>query len=194
MVISLSSWLWTFAVFFLASFALTWSLYAWERSKPGKAPAWLIGAALLVWLNFKHYLWALWGLRLRLDPDYPCETRFRGDLVVDSVLEYRGYGLFALWCPFLAIALPNPLLLCLTLFWTVQAFWRSEFYSSPFQFWTRAYNEAPTKHRNRIRYFEELSLEIERRMKAGADWNSPEMQELNLAARAVQDCVVERKK
>lgn len=194
MVFLASRLVWTFALFFLAAFAGAWSFYAWQRSTPGTSPPWLAGFALLLWLNFKHYLWALWGVRLRLDPDYPCETRFRGDLVVDSVLEYRGYGLFVPWCAFLAIVMPVPLLLWFSLFWTTQAFLRADFYSTPFKFWTRAYNEAPGKHRNRIRYFEEISLEIERRLKAGADWESPEMQELNQAGRRVQDCIVERKK
>lgn len=155
---------------------------------------WIRGFTFLLWLNAKHYFFALWGLRLRLDPDYPAEARFRGDLIVDSVLEYRGYGLFVLWCPFLALICPKLPLLALALLWASLAFRRSRYYSSPIQFWTRAYNEAPLKHRNRIRYFEEISREIERQMKAGAAWDSPQLQALIETGNKIQNVIIERKR
>lgn len=151
------------------------------------------GLALLLWLNLKHYALAVWGIRLRLDPDYPNETRFRGDLIVDSVLEYRIYGLFAPWCIFLALVLPWGVLAALAGFWVVSTWKRTYFYSSPFRFWTQAYREAPTKHRNRIRYAEEIGLEIERKDKAGVPWNDPEMQELIRTGMDIQERIISRK-
>jgi len=133
------------------------------------------GLALLVWLNLKHYCWAIWGLNLRLDPDYPAEARYRGELIVDSVLEYRLYGLFALWCPILALLLPWYLDLTLVVWWTVQSHWRAAFYRTAFAFWRRAFLESPGKVRSMIHYAEELMREIERRYKANDDQTAAEM-------------------
>ena len=136
----------------------------------------LRGLFLLFWLNLRHYALAIWGLRLRLDPDYPGETRFRGDLVVDAVLEYRGYGLLAPWSVFLAGLAYPPSLELIAALWAVSAWRRAYFYSTPYRFWTQAYDEAPGKSRNQTRYAEELMLEIERKMKAGMAYDHPEMQ------------------
>jgi hypothetical protein len=152
------------------------------------------GFTLLFWLNLKHYSLALFGIRLRLDPDYPAEARFRGDLIVDSVLEYRGYGLFAPWSVFLALAVRPAVLWVVIATWSILAWRRTWFYSTPFRFWTRAYQESPNKHRNRIRYGEEIALEIQRKDMAGVPFDSPEMQELIKAGMALQNCIVERKK
>lgn len=152
--------------------------------------AYLSGFALLAWINLKHYLLAIWGIRLRLDPDYPNETRFRGDLIVDSVLEYRFYGLFVPWCIVLALVLPYGLTGILAGLWASQTWKRTYFYSTPFRFWTRAYQEAPTKHRNQIRYAEEIGREIERKDKAGIPWDDPEMQQLITTGMSLQEKIV----
>lgn len=149
----------------------------------------LRGLLVLLWLNLRHYSLALWGCRLRLDPDYPGETRFRGDLIVDAVLEYRGYGLMAPWAVFLVLILPSDLLPFLIALWGFQAWQRAFFYSSPYRFWTRAYSEAPGKSRNQTRYAEELMLELERRLKAGADFHGLECQELVKRSIEMQDLI-----
>lgn len=149
------------------------------------------GFALLLWLNLKHYLAGpLLGFRLKLDPDYPNEPRFRGDLIVDSVFEYRLYCLFAPWCIFLALVLPLWTLPIIAGLWTGLTWNRTFYYSTPFRFWTRAYQESPTKHRNRIRYAEQIALEIERKDKAGARWDSPEMQELITTGMNLQEQII----
>jgi hypothetical protein len=141
----------------------------------------------------KHYALAVWGIGLRLDPDYPAEQRFRGDLIVDAVLEYRGYGLFAPWCTFIAVAMPRVALPFIAALWAVLAFRRASFYASPFEFWTQAYNEAPTKSRNQTRYVEQLMLEIERQLKAGKDYDSPEIQAMTSKAMEIQELIVKGK-
>jgi hypothetical protein len=149
------------------------------------------GFILLIWLNLKHYLSGpFFGVRLRLDPDYPNEPRFRGNLIVDSVFEYRLYGLFVPWCAFLALVLPNYLLCAFTIAWTILTWKRTFYYTTPFRFWTRAYAESPSKHRNRIRYAEEISREIERKEKAGVRWDSPEIQELITTGFKLQEMII----
>ena len=148
------------------------------------------GLGFLAWLNIKHYSRALFGVGLRLDPDYPAEARFHGDLIVDAVLEYRGYALFAPWCVFLAAVLPWQAVVVIGALWAVLAWKRAFYYSSPFEFWTRAYNEAPNKHRNRIRYFEELTNEIQRLDKTQIPWSSPEIQRLVQRSREIQELIV----
>jgi len=147
----------------------------------------LRGLTRLAWVNLKHYTLALWGSN-RLDPDYPTETRFLGHLVVDTVLEYRAYPLFAPWLIFLAAAVPMQPLMLLGGWWAVCAWKRACFFSSAFRFWRQAYAESPSKMRTRTRYAEELIREIERRMKAGA-----EHQELIETAMKIQNGIIERK-
>lgn len=142
----------------------------------------LRGFALLFWLNLKHYSLAVWGLRLRLDPDYPGETRFEADLIVDAVLEYRLYPAFAPWCGLLAFILPLWASGILAALWALSARKRAYFYSSPFRFWQRAYTESPGKSRNKTRYVEELIREMERREKIGLD-----IDELATEARRIMD-------
>jgi hypothetical protein len=153
----------------------------------------LQGFKHLAILNARHYALAAWGIGLRLDPDYPDEARFKGELIVDSVLEYRGYGLFVPWAAVLARIVGRYDLRAVWILaaaWAVLAWKRAFFYSSPFRFWTRAYLEAPGKARNQTRYAEECIREMERRLKAGADFQSEEIQELLAAARNVQNIIV----
>lgn len=147
------------------------------------------GLAVLFWLNLRHYSLALWGVRLRLDPDYPGELRFRPDLIVDAVLEYRGYGLLVPVAVFLARLFPIAVCGFLVGSWAVLAWRRAYYYSSPYRFWTRAYEEAPGKPRNQTRYAEELMREIERRMKAGQPYGSPECQFLIKKAMEMEDLI-----
>ena len=147
----------------------------------------LRGLARLAWINLKHYAFALWGAG-RLDPDYPIETRFLGHLVIDAVLEYRAYALFAPWALFLAAAGPIPALELIAAYWAVLAWHRAYFFTSAFRFWRQAYAESPSKMRTRTRYAEELIREIERRMKAGTEY-----QELIEIAMKIQNEIIERK-
>lgn len=149
----------------------------------------LRGFARLLWHNLKHYSLAIWGIRLRLDPDYPIEARFRGELVTDSVLEYRAYGLFAPWSIVLALVLPPAVLPLLGFTWAFLATMRAGFYASGFRFWRRAYQESPAKMRVRTRYVEALIYEIERRMKAG----EPTEYLVNVCMN-IQNGIIERKK
>lgn len=151
------------------------------------------GLVSLIRSNLKHYSGALFGIRLRLDPDYPMEGRFRGDLIVDAVLEYRFYGLFAPWSVLLAVLLPSPVAIVLAALWEVLAWRRADFYSSAFRFWRRAYQESPTKMRTRIRYEEELIREIERRMKSNDPDAGAELDELMQTAMKIQNGIIERK-
>lgn len=148
------------------------------------------GFSVLLWLNLKHYALAIWGFRLRLDPDYPGESRFRGDLIVDAVLEYRGYGLFVPWCIFLAGLVPNYVCLALIVCWAFMTAERARYYKTALAFYTRAYQESPGKMRNKTRYAEELIREIERKSKAGLAWESPEMQVLIAEGFRIQNLIV----
>lgn len=93
------------------------------------------------------------------------------------------------WAVFLAWALPSVLPAVLIALWAFQAWRRADYYSSPYKFWTRAFNEAPGKHINRIRYAEELMLELERRLKAGASYDSEECQFLIRKGIEIQDLI-----
>lgn len=151
------------------------------------------GFAFLAWLNLKHYVLALWGIRLRLDPDYPMEWRVFPGLMSDSVLEYRLYGLFAPWCVFLALALPSLPAGMLAGFWAVLAWKRAGFYSSALAFWRQAYRESPNKNRVRIRLAEEIAFEIERLDKAGEDWISDRIQSLVVEGTNLQELITKGK-
>ena len=153
-----------------------------------------LGFASLVRSNLEHYFLAVWGIGLRLDPDYPVDPRFMGRLIVDAVLEYRAYGLFALWCPFLAMVLPESFLLFLAVWWAVLAWKRTSFYKTRFAFWTQAFEETPNKMRTRIRYAEELMREIERLDKAGFPFAGPEIQKLVVRAHEIQNLIIQGKK
>lgn len=145
----------------------------------------LRGFAFLFWLNVKHYALAVWGVRLRLDPDYPGETRFKGHLIVDAVLEYRLYPAFGPWCALLAFVLPPWVAGFLTGLWAVSSWKRAYFYASPYNFWRRAYLESPGKARNKTRYVEELIRQMERLDKRGAN-----IDDLANEARRLMDEVV----
>lgn len=151
------------------------------------------GVAFLAFMNLKHYALALFGFGLRLDPDYPPESRFLGQLVVDSVLEYRGYALLVPWALFLALAIHPMILGFVAALWTVQAWKRAYFYSSPYQFWKQAFKESPAKIRVRTRYVEEIMLEIERRLKAGINYGDDRIQSLAAEGWKIQNMICERK-
>jgi len=117
--------------------------------------------------NWQHYSLALWGLRLRIDPDYPLVTKFFPGLIADSVLEYRTYGGIALWAMLLAFFLPLPLGTALVVLWAVQSWDRSKHFQSNLTFWREASRENPFPHRAHARYVEQLIREAERLEKAG---------------------------
>jgi hypothetical protein len=121
--------------------------------------------------NWQHYSLALWGLRLRLDPDYPLLTHFFPGLIADSVQEYRTYGGTALWAIFLAYVLPLPLGTALVLFWLAQSVHRSQYFRSNLTFWRQASHENGFPHRAHARYSEQLLRDIERRVKSGESFN-----------------------
>lgn len=151
------------------------------------------GFIRLISLNFKHYFFALWGIRLRLDPDYPMEWRFLPGLMSDSVLEYRMYALFAPWTVFLALVLPVAWSVAIGLAWAVLAWKRAGFYSSALNFWRQAYRESPNKGRVRIRLAEEIAYEIERLDKAGEDWTSDRIQSLIIEGANLQEIITKGK-
>lgn len=126
--------------------------------------------------NLKHYSLAAFGLRLRLDPDYPMETRFFPSHITDSVLEYRTYFLIAPWCAVLAWGLsylPPGVIVGLGAFWTLKSWQRAAFYKSSLAFWEQAYRESPRKDRVRTRYAEQLMQRIEADMKKNRnDWGT----------------------
>jgi len=117
--------------------------------------------------NWNHYSLALWGLRLRFDPDYPLLTKFFPGLISEPVLEYRSYGLLALWGVLLAAILPLPLLTALVLLWAAQSFYRSQYLQSSLKFWRQVSRESGFPHRGHARYVEQLIREAERLEKAG---------------------------
>lgn len=136
--------------------------------------------------NFQHYALALWGLRLRFDPPYPHVFRFFPQFLLEPVMEYRTYGLTALWAGLLAGWLPSPVLTALVIFWTVLSSDRSKYLQSALRFWRQVLQENGVQHtRAHGRYMEQLILEMERRMKAGGEW-----QELAQEAQALQDDVI----
>lgn len=154
---------------------------------------WLSDLKRFISFNLKHYPWALFGIGLKLDPDYPMVTNLAHGLMSDSVLEYRLYGLFAPWCAFLALALSKPWFIFLGAFWTVLAWKRTAFYASPLAFWRQAYLESPNKQRVRIRLAEELSHEIERLDKAGENWTGDRIQNLIIEAVNLQELITKGK-
>ena len=135
--------------------------------------------------NLQHYSLALWGLRLRLDPPYPHLTRFFPGLIGEPVFEYRTYGLHALWAIFLASWLPRPLLTAFVLFWAGQTFDRCKFLKSNLVFWRQALKENGILHRAAGRYMIYLLREIERRDKAGLEWQGLASEALELQDKVV---------
>jgi len=135
--------------------------------------------------NLQHYSLALWGLRLRLDPPYPHLTRFFPGLIGEPVFEYRTYGLHALWAILLASWLPLPLLTAFVLFWAGQTFDRSKFLKSNLVFWRQALKENGIMHRAAGRYMIYLLREIERRDKAGLEWQGLASEALELQDKVV---------
>lgn len=152
------------------------------------------GLIRLISLNLKHYRWALFGIGLELDPDYPIVWDALPNLLSDSVLEYRLYGLFAPWCAFLALILPNPPVLFLAVFWAFLAWQRSGYYRSALAFWRQAYAECPDKFRVMVRLAEELSRELERLDKAGEPWGGEKIQGLLDEAIVLQELIVKKRK
>jgi hypothetical protein len=120
-----------------------------------------------VYINARHYGKALWGFRLRIDPDYPKVTRFFPTFITDTVLEYRSYAFLALWGAVLSPFADSFGLWLLIATWAVQSFFRAEAYESPLNFWGTAWAENPRKSRVVMRYAENVLMEIERQMKAG---------------------------
>ncbi len=138
------------------------------------------------WYNLQHYFLAVWGLRLRFDPTYPWVTKFFPSLISEPVFEYRTYGLTAVWAIVLASLLPYPVLTALVLLWACISFDRSKFLVSNLVFWRQVLKENGVTHtRAHGRYIEWLIRDIERRMKAGEDW-----QEQALEAARLQDEVI----
>lgn len=136
--------------------------------------------------NLQHYSLALWGLRLRLDPDYPHVTRFLPSQISEPVLEYRTYPLMGLWAFALAAALPANMLTALVLLWACISWDRSKFYRSELAFWRQVYKENGVSHqRGHGRLMEAITREIERRMKAGESW-----EELTVEGFRIQDDVL----
>jgi hypothetical protein len=135
--------------------------------------------------NVQHYSLALWGLRLRLDPTYPHLTRFLPGLIGEPVFEYRTYALHIVWAILLASWLPRPLLTALVLFWAGQTFDRSKYLKSNLVFWRQALKENGIMSRAAGRYMEYLLREIERRMKAGLEWQGLASEALELQNRVV---------
>ncbi len=121
--------------------------------------------------NLQHYSLALWGLRLRFDPTYPWVTRFFPSLISEPVFEYRTYGLTALWALLLASVAPLPVCGALVILWACISFDRSKYLKSNLVFWRQVLRENGVTHtRAHGRYIECLIREIERRMKAGEEW------------------------
>lgn len=136
--------------------------------------------------NVQHYALALWGLRLRLDPDYPLLTGFFPSLISEPVLEYRTYGPLAGFALFLAAVLPPEILTALILAWACLSWDRAKFFRSDLAFWRQVYKENGLSHtRGHGRLIETLSREIERRMKAGEAW-----EELAQEGLTIQDDVL----
>lgn len=118
--------------------------------------------------NLEHYALAIWGLRLRLDPAFPWVHDFLPNFITDSVLEYRTYGLVAMWAGLLAVVLPLELSRVLIVVWAVVTGWRCRYLVTALRFWRQASRENQgIPHRSHARYVGELLKDIERRMKAG---------------------------
>jgi len=153
-----------------------------------KIPKMIRDALRFLLYNLQHYSFALWGLRLRLDPPYPMVMKFFPELITDSVFEYRTYGLHAFWAVLLAWLLPLPVAFAFVLFWLGQSCDRTKFYRSNFLFWKQAMKEnGPDHQRTAGRYMEHIIRELERRMKAREEW-----QGLSEEAFRLQDEVIRR--
>ncbi len=145
----------------------------------------------LTW-NIRHYRLALFGVRLRLDPDYPSVKHFFPSLLTDTVLEWRIYGFLTLWAVFTAWLFPTWLLVVFVILLAVASLRRLRFYSSSFAFWKRAAIESPNKFRVLLRYGQELQIE-ERRLycrnttdrEEAARW-AAELEDLYAEMRALQ--------
>lgn len=122
-----------------------------------------------LFFNIAHYGLAIWGLRLRLDPDYPPVTRLFPHILYDSVFEYRTYGaMIAVSLMTVGIAsYSEPLAWELVTFWALRSFFRVPFFRSNYLFWRQAYQESPRKNRTRVYYVEWCIREAERAFKNG---------------------------
>lgn len=147
--------------------------------------SWKTGFLAFLRWNVRHYVLAVWGLRLRFDPPYPHVTGFFPGLIGEPVFEYRTYGLHALWAILLASWLPGPLLTAFVLFWAAQTFDRCKYLKSNLVFWRQALKENGVRHRAAGRYMEYLLREMERRMKAGQDWGGLAQEAIQLQDKVV---------
>ncbi len=120
------------------------------------------GFRYLLGCNLRHYSLALFGIRLRLDPDYPLTFDFLKDYISDPVLEYRTYFLVVFWGLLLAYLLPYAFQLGLLSFFVGQSWTRSYYYSSSLAFWRQAYRECPRKTRTQHLYVNRLKFELDR--------------------------------
>ena len=145
----------------------------------------------LVAVNVHHYSVAIWGFRLRLDPDYPKITRFLGNMITDTVLEYRSYALVGAWAIGLMPYADSAAFWVLVALWGALSFHRARLYRSSFEFWGQAWKESPRKARVMVRYAEEIMGEIERRMKAGASFD--DVRELSLLAERLVDDITKKR-
>jgi hypothetical protein len=147
---------------------------------------------LFVYINVRHYSLALWGFRLRIDPDYPIVTRFFPYYIIDTVLEYRSYPLVLLWAVFLSVACRSWGEPAWLLLWGLIGFWistsrrRSFYYSSAIEFWRQAWRESPDKPRVVTHFAENVLMEIEREMKAGKTMSDVQPL-IDLGTRLVED-------
>ncbi len=136
--------------------------------------------------HVKHYSLALWGLRLRFDPMYPFVYKFFPAFLAEPVLEYRTYGLHAVFALVCAAYLPAPVLTALVLFWGAIAWDRSHYLKSNVIFWRQVLKENGLVYtRAHGRLIEALIREMERRMKAGEPW-----EEMAQEAARLQDDVI----
>lgn len=133
-------------------------------------PAMLTDGVRFLWYNLRHYALALWGLRLRFDPNYPMVTRFFSPTISDSVFEYRTYALHALWAVVLVRFLPVWILWPLILVWALESFHRSGYLKSNLDFWRQVARESP-KMRGQTRYMEQLLRWAEDQIKRGESWD-----------------------
>ncbi len=117
--------------------------------------------------NLKHYAFAAWGARLRLDPDYPPVARFFPRHIADTVFEYRSYPFMLPWAAVLACVLPIRVLAPLVGWWAAQSWIRAAYYKSQLAFWERAAIESPRKMRVRLHHIEELLRDLEAKYKTG---------------------------
>lgn len=137
-------------------------------------------------VNLEHYALALFGLRLRFDPPYRHVTRLFPQYLCEPVFEYRTYGAHAVWAMMLAGILPPEALTALVVLWAAISWDRSKYLKSSLVFWRQVLRENGVSHsRAHGRYIEQLIREMERRMKAGEDW-----QECATEAARLQDDVI----